>query len=1142
MSNQFSDVEEYEDDSEGDDEYNDSIGAHDHPSAAEIREKNEQFEKFGATVSKAMNEDGTYRTSIRATKSSYVRNLIHLDGGKFDFTGREYLKPFYDRDDKEILFKNARQTEKCLLVGTEVLLLSGNTAPIETLVPGTKIVGMTDDGHQCADVVVASEYNGEKPCLRIKTRLGSELVLTKNHPLKKLTQWVNAEDLVVGDKIASLRTQGAFGDKSEPLAAILGLIIGDGAMVDNCCRFTCKTPEVQEWYESLACTQKYNVDKRSGTRNYYILVGDKIRKYFVSEDLFNKRAHQKVLPQAVFDFDKVSTRDLLRGLWATDGHCQNVKARLELVYCSTSKVLCDQIQRLLRKFGVITIVRENWPSNGGKLAYILRVATRQSFEAFFTELGPIPGKPFTLPTCLSRSNFDTLPKEIFDVLKTARKQNGCYWQRDGFMSKGLRFNKANCPTYEKVSAYQEHLQDLELQEILDADIIWDEIISIEDAGIQKTWGIETGTNTFVADYLVNHNTTYLANHLVVTSVVSPYTKSLYVSPSHTQTRQFSSEKLRPAIERSPLIKRYFQDSFVSTQVFEKGFTNGSFIFLRSAFRTADRCLPGYVAVTTADGQQVKIADLEVGQEVLSYDGKKPTIQKVIGKECNGVKPIYKVTLTNGMSVDCTSNHRFQTDTTLKRCDELTSEDLLPVPVIKDNQLKELSHEDVKWFRVKSVTPTFRRETTFDIEVENDHIFVADGIYTHNTRGVSAKNLCLDEIQDLLLDTIPVIKECTSHFQDARIIYAGTPKSLSNPIEVYWKGTTQNEWLVPCKACNKWNFLDEKNIAPTEEYMSKRLPPGPICKYCSKPINVPSGQWVSMSAGKPMQGYRVPQLMVPWICGLFDQWLKLLWKRDNYPLSQFYNEVLGISFDSASSPITMENLVSLCGDYDMLDLDNLTSSEVNTCRGFNLVGGVDWGEGLDGSEKSPSGKLRSASYTVLTIGHYTNTNKFQVIAMKKYTGKEVDPDYVVRHIAGLCKTLGVALLGVDWGHGWGVNNTLVRLLGAKHVVQFQYLSKLKEKLKWDSTGFRYHLQRNFLISEYFFDLKNGGVEFPRWKHFEPFSKDYLAIYEERNEYRREIKYDHRHTEPDDAFHSGLYCKLAGDIFTGRHRKFGVLAEQ
>lgn len=492
-------------------------------------------------------------------------------------------------------------------------------------------------------------------------------------------------------------------------------------------------------------------------------------------------------------------------------------------------------------------------------------------------------------------------------------------------------------------------------------------------------------------------TTYLANNLTITSVVTPYNKSLYVSPSHTQTRQFSNEKLRPSIERSPYIKKYFQDSSVSTQVFEKGFTNGSYIFLRSAFRSADR-----------------------------------------------------------------------------------------------------------------------------------------------TRGISARVLALDEIQDFLTTEIPVIMECTSHFPDASNLMAGTPKSHDNPIELYWNSTTQNEWMVPCQSCGKWNFLDETNVAPTELYTSYKLPPGPVCKRCAKPIHPPSGQWVSFQKGQAIQGYRIPQLMVPWITGIDAQWQKLLWKRDNYPFGQFNNEVLGLSFDSASKPITRDELMEVCGDYGLWDLRTQAGTEqaIHESGRYALTGGVDWGEGNDGAEKSPSGKVRNASYTVHTIGGYVNQKKWKVLYIRKYEGRDIDPDFVVRDIARVTNLLGVKVTGVDWGHGWGVNNVLVRMLGVSRVAQFQYLPKLKQRLKWDPLGQRFHLQRNFMLSELFFDIKHGLVEFPRWKDFEYFARDILGIYTEYLEYRREVKYDHRPSDPDDFFHSLHYAKLMSDIYAGKSRRYTI----
>lgn len=1377
-------------------------------------------------VMEAINQDGTLRKIIRARRSDFVHNLIHLDGKKFSFEGRDYLRPVYDRDDRQVLLKTSRQVEKCCNINSLVTKLNGSEIKVKDLKIGDVIIGMDKNGFQVPDKIVASQPNGTKPCKRIKTRLGSEQVITFNHPFRKLTSWTNAQDLKVGDKIASLRTQGTFGVGNRPWAALLGLQLGDGHYYqsEGGCKnlgITQKDPIVKEWIMKLSndngfmCNDKY-IDSRSSTTKHRFSVCGEWAKILDELKLNNKRADEKSIPEEVFCWDEHSTRELIRGLWATDGHCKNVtKSKVDLVYCSTSSVLIRQIRLLLRKFGIITTIREYQPkAKNANIAYIIRVVTRRSIQAFYDKVGPIPSKPFNIPETGSNSNLDTLPKEIHGIIIQSRKDKGSFWKRNSFLAHGLKMNPQYCPTYEKIVHMNDFLKDENIQKILDADIIWDEIESIEDAGECETWAIQTETQTFVSDFIVNHNTTYVGNNLTITSVIMPYNKALYVSPSHTQTRQFSNEKLRPAIEKSPLIKKYFQDSSVSTQVFEKGFTNGSYVFLRSAFRSADRCLVSGTRVLLDGGNTKAIEDLLVGDTLVSLTNHEVDRQKVIGKEPNGEKPTLTLVLESGHRLSGSYNHRFLTAGGLKRLDEITTSDFIPAPlnylkeaghkcnlaallgyllgdgslcskskgsknsyhrdfnnnsldlieeferlcilngfttkrtsriingknnytsvivekeradelfsklgilgkgqfnkfipekffsnragikqilrglydsngwvtvntknrqseigfvtgslalakgvhrslqsigiysvleirdpkkggkqknrwytikirnafyirrfnlevgfisedkslalrdclvflsglketsardldvparddcaaalksagisshslwakyqvsfrcnshtgpcvathkvkeimlITGDSSLKKWLNPDVAWIPAKSVD-IGQSLPTWDIEVSGENIFTAEGMFTHNTRGISARILCLDEIQDFQGSEIPVILECTSHFLDARILMAGTPKSLNNPIEEYWKTTTQNEWIVKCQSCGHQNFLDETNIAPTEWYTSSKLPPGPVCKKCGKPI-YPSqhGRWISFCAGSPIQGYRIPQLMVPWICGLYDQWLKLLWKRDNYPIGQFYNEVLGISYESASKPITQDELIECCGSYSLWDPDNL-APHVQEAKRFQLTAGVDWGEGVDGSEKSPTGKIRNASYTVLTIGGYVNQKVWKTLLMKRYQGKNTDPDFIVKDICRIMNQLGVTLAGVDWGHGWGVNNHLVRILGPKRVVQFQYLPKLKQKLKWDAIGSRYHLQRNFLMSEYFFDLKHKFVMFPRWSEFQTFAKDILAIYSEYVEYRREIKYDHSSATPDDAYHSLLYAKLASDIYLGKSRRF------
>ena len=901
--------------------------------------------------------------------------------------------------------------------------------------------------------------------------------------------------------------------------------------------------------------------------------------------------------------------------------------------------------------------------------------------------------------------------------------------------------------------------------------------------------------------------TFLGNFLTVNSAVVPYNKSLYVSPSHSQTRQFSNEKLKPSIEQSPLIKKYLQDSTVSQQVFEKSMTNGSIIFLRSAFRTADRCIVHGEKVYMADGSSKPVELVQQGDVVISYNGKTVSHRKVLGWQKNGLKKSSRLTLKNGMTLDTSFDHRFETDTGIKHLNEMTIKDFVPVPIgylqeeglssayyeilglmlgdgnwlkhsdwteannlytfrfnnndkslidyfcglcnqegltysiqtrkqsnkinytvachigpvrerflssgllgtgeftkyipdevftsraklrdvlrglfesdgwctlntknrqaevgfvsgskelaigvmrglyslgiyatlqekkpsgrsknvsynvkirstkhickyfeeigfickqaklksicdqissyketsarepdspaasavsealkeagisyhnlwkkynisfrhnpnsgqkISRHKIKKIAEitgkdfgkwcdDNILWVQVSSIEDIGMRET-YDLSIDTDELFCANGIITKNTRGISARNLLLDEIQDFLGSEIPVIMECTSHFDDATLMMAGTPKSFDNPIESYWQQSTQNEWIVKCAHCGHYNFLDDSNIAPTELYRNKTLPPGPVCSKCFKPIDVPKwGKWMTLSPGKRLQGYRIPQIMVPWIIRTYEQWERLLWKRDNYPLGQFYNEVLGLSYDSASKPITRAELIDCCDAAQKMLPDRPDAYALEAAKKMILIGGVDWGEGNDGSEKSPTGKLRTASYTVFTIGTYINQRQWKLVYTKKYTGSEVDPDYVVKDIARLCQIYNVRLVGADWGHGWGVNNHLIRILGPQRVVQFQYLPRQKEKLKWDPIGFKYQLQRNLIISEMFYSLKQKEIIFPAWSIMEPYAKDILAVFVEYVEFQRQMKYDHKPSDPDDFLHSLIYARLANDIFLGK----------
>jgi len=210
------------------------------------------------------------------------------------------------------------------------------------------------------------------------------------------------------------------------------------------------------------------------------------------------------------------------------------------------------------------------------------------------------------------------------------------------------------------------------------------------------------------------------------------------------------------------------------------------------------------------------------------------------------------------------------------------------------------------------------------------------------RGIPADLVCIDELQDILVDNIPIIEQCAFHSSYKLFLYSGTPKSEDNTIEHYWQEfSTQNEWVVPCERHGTpnnpsswhWNVLGEKNIGKQ----------GLVCDKCGELISAahPQAKWASMNPRTPsnenkvaFEGYRIPQLMVPWV-----DWQEVLEAQEHYPRAQFMNEKLGMSYDSGVRPITRAQLQSCCMSHiRMGDIEQFKE----LAQGRRVYAGIDWG--------------------------------------------------------------------------------------------------------------------------------------------------------------------------------------------------------
>ena len=385
------------------------------------------------------------------------------------------------------------------------------------------------------------------------------------------------------------------------------------------------------------------------------------------------------------------------------------------------------------------------------------------------------------------------------------------------------------------------------------------------------------------------------------------------------------------------------------------------------------------------------------------------------------------------------------------------------------------------------------------------------------RGLSANMLAIDELQNVLSSNIPVIMEVLSHAENPTAIFSGTPLTNDNILEETWQGSSQCEWLVRCHRHDPvhYNFLDERCIGLT----------GPICNKCGEPINPSDGTWVAFSTDRYVMGFHLNQIMVPWMQSP-EKWKEIVHKYNTYSKGLFYNEVLGISFDSASKPVTRTDLIACTGRGMRMK----TEPDIYT-QNWQCVMGVDWGTGSDGTERDEKGRLRTASYTVVCIGAYIAPNVFFPFFYRRYKGDDAIPTNCIGDIIQLALWFNCVLIGSDWGFGWAANDQLEQAFGAYKIIKYQYVGVLRERMKYDSEAHKMVVSRTEVMSDYFADIKAGRYEFPVWEDSQTYLVDTEHIFAEVSSIGM-LKYDHKKTEPDDAAHATIFCKETADKLLGK----------
>lgn len=375
---------------------------------------------------------------------------------------------------------------------------------------------------------------GLKECLKITWKSGRSIIAAKTHPFRTPRGWIVADKLKVGQHNASAAII------PEPLAPqkmpeaeikILSYLIADGTCKPATPGYT-KSSRFKELIDDLQRSLRSiggDLSLRSDARHYgcvkhedYNGDGNPTAELLKRHGVFGKLSIEKTIPPAIFSLPNEQLALFIGRLFSGDGSVEKKKTYRMVSYSTGSKKMAEQLQHLLLRFGVqasINIRPRTLQSTNEIRDYYELLFRKETIERFKEHIGPyvIGPKKVELDKVQfqgkSRVGFlknEELWEEIRKEMEARPELVKAVGDRLGYTK--FRFQKSHVLDYKsgrirrKVFEAFCDVYDSPLAWVLDENLWWDEIVSIEDAGKHQCYDLTVpGTSCYVANDMIVHN-------------------------------------------------------------------------------------------------------------------------------------------------------------------------------------------------------------------------------------------------------------------------------------------------------------------------------------------------------------------------------------------------------------------------------------------------------------------------------------------------------------------------------------------------------------------------------------------------------------------------------------------------------------
>ncbi len=298
--------------------------------------------------------------------------------------------------DLTVLCYGQTKIGKCL-GGNSLLVnpLNGRLVRMESLVrhqPGP-VLTMREAGLLASQTPSAFVENEPEQLYLVKTQTGRWIEATANHPFLTREGWKPLSELGLGDRVAVVAQYpllACHGDTDDELVKILAYLIADGSLANHGAIFTKIDPMVRMDFEAAVeakgdeCVEFVNqkgithvrIRGKRGHRNNVI---GHLRRF----GLKGLRSREKFIPDFVFGLTRRKQKLFLNRLFTCDG---SVEASGRISFSSTSVRMVEQVQHLLARYGIVSLIRDRF-LNGSLYGAELLIAAKEDVLRFIDQIG-----------------------------------------------------------------------------------------------------------------------------------------------------------------------------------------------------------------------------------------------------------------------------------------------------------------------------------------------------------------------------------------------------------------------------------------------------------------------------------------------------------------------------------------------------------------------------------------------------------------------------------------------------------------------------------------------------------------------------------------------------------------------------------